>query len=123
MSDAGLFRLVFLVLFHRSGWTQEELAKKEGKSQRWVSYRLVFGRFLLFSTTGANASKLPFNVTERRFRLYYERTTGMNERQRFAEVADHVLPNGGAFGVGFECEKWANVGFLLRKMRQIWRVL
>jgi hypothetical protein len=42
-------------LFYRSGWTQEELSTKEGKSETWVQYRLRFGRFLLFSeknTTG-----------------------------------------------------------------------
>jgi hypothetical protein len=37
-------------LFYRSGWTQEELAKKEGKSPQWVAQRIRFGRFLNFST-------------------------------------------------------------------------
>jgi hypothetical protein len=31
-------------LFHRSNWTQEQLAKKEGKAQSWVARRLLFGR-------------------------------------------------------------------------------
>lgn len=77
------------VLFARSGWTQDMLAKKEGKSQRWISYRLTFGHFLTFSTTvlnletlpnnlrfgqflsfwpvGQNSENLPTNLTERRF--------------------------------------------------------
>lgn len=48
------------LLFHRSGWTQQELAKVEGKSQRWVSYRLTFGRFLNFRT---NVLKLESSPT------------------------------------------------------------
>jgi hypothetical protein len=33
-------------LFHRSGWTQEGLAKKEGKSQRHIGRMLCFGLLL-----------------------------------------------------------------------------
>jgi hypothetical protein len=74
-------------LFYRSGWTQEALAKKEGKSQRWVSYALLFGRFLDFSTSGANGP-IPANLTERRFRSFWERTDKEegNERIRFKQV-------------------------------------
>jgi hypothetical protein len=39
------------LLFHRSGWTQEQLATKERMSQPWVVYRLRFGRFLNFIAT------------------------------------------------------------------------
>jgi hypothetical protein len=53
-----------------SGWTQEQLAKKEGKTIAWVAYRLRFGRFLNFSTTVENRQTLPSNLTERRFRSY-----------------------------------------------------
>jgi hypothetical protein len=84
--EAGALRDQALArLFHVSGWTQEELAKKEGVARRIVGYRLLFGRFLEVGTTGAN----PRNLTERRFRSYWERTdkTEKNERIRFAEVA------------------------------------
>ena len=52
-------------LFARSGWTQEELGKKEGKSQDWISLRLRFGRFLNFTTTVVKTDPLPANLTER----------------------------------------------------------
>jgi hypothetical protein len=73
--------------FHHTGWTQDELAKKEGKSQPWITVRLRFGRFLEFITTVINAQPLPSNLTERRFRSYWERTSGDNERQRFCIYA------------------------------------
>jgi hypothetical protein len=46
---------------------------------------LRFGRFL---TDVRNAENLPKNLTEGRFRSYWERITGANERQRFAVVQD-----------------------------------
>jgi hypothetical protein len=58
------------LLFARSGWTQEQLAEKERKIQRWVSYRLTFGRFLNFSTTVLNPQIPLSSLTERRFRDY-----------------------------------------------------
>lgn len=70
-------------LFYRSGWTQDELAKKEGKGKSWISQRLIFGRFLTFAADSTMVEKL----TERRFRDYWERTeSGPNERARFGEV-------------------------------------
>lgn len=73
-------------LFFRSGWTQEKLAAKEGKSQRYISNRLCFGRFLGFSATALNAD-LPPNLTERAFRKVWERTEkDSNERARFQAV-------------------------------------
>ena len=74
-------------LFHRSGWTQEKLAAKEGKSQSWVDQRLRFGRFLGFTTTVVN-SELP--LTEYRFRTeYWEKTAG-DERERFREITKRI---------------------------------
>lgn len=66
------------------GWSQERLGKEEKKSQRWMSYRLCFGRFLTFSTTVL----IPKNLTERRFRGYWERTDKdeQNDRIRFRAV-------------------------------------
>jgi hypothetical protein len=69
-----------------SGWTQKQLAKKEGKDRAYIARRLLFGRFLSFVPTGTNAQTLPSNLTERRFRSYWERTEGHNERRRINEV-------------------------------------
>jgi len=54
----------FANLFHRSGWTQEQLAKKEGKSQPWIVVRLRFGRFLKF-ITGSNNSEEAWNLIKK----------------------------------------------------------
>lgn len=76
-------------LFIRSGWTQEELAAKEGKDQAWVTRRLRFGRFLNFMPNGINAENLPDGLTEGRFRGFWEQTKGeINERVRFRMVHD-----------------------------------
>jgi hypothetical protein len=69
-------------LFYRSGWTQDELAKKEKKTQSYVGKMLRFGRFMTFSSAG-------LNLTERRFRDYWDRTAehgSGNERIRFAAI-------------------------------------
>lgn len=90
------------LLFARSKWTQEELAKKEGKSQTHLAKMLRFGRFLSFSSTelkpenrNSDAILSAKNLTERKFRDYWSRTEGSNERQRFVEVqklmAEHLV--------------------------------
>jgi transcriptional regulator with XRE-family HTH domain len=85
-TDAGAkFEQALAALFHRSGWTQQELADKEGKSQQWIAVRLRFGRFLDFTTTVVNTESIPNNFTEGRFRSFWERTEG-DERIRFREV-------------------------------------
>lgn len=48
----------------RSGWTQDQLAAKEKRSQDWVALKIRFGRFLSFTTTVVNAETLPNNLTE-----------------------------------------------------------
>lgn len=55
-------------LFNESGWTQERIASKLGKVQRWVSYRLVFGRFLMFRTTCSKDEITTQSLTEGAFR-------------------------------------------------------
>jgi hypothetical protein len=81
-------------LFWRSGWTQEELAAKEGKSRQWITQRLVFGRFLEFATMVAGAQNLPKNLSERYFRGFWSQTDkDDNERQRFTAVWDAMSAN------------------------------
>jgi hypothetical protein len=76
------------ILFYLSGWTQEQLAAKEGMSQKWIDLRLRFGRFLSFSTTVLKSESLPKSLTERRFRLFWSQTDkDGNERVRFREAA------------------------------------
>ena len=76
------------LLFHRSGWTQEQLATKERMSQPWVVYRLRFGRFLNFTATVIKSEFPLKDLTERGFREYWARTdrSETNERKRFTEV-------------------------------------
>jgi hypothetical protein len=72
-------------LFRRSGWTQEKLAAKESKSQNWVSYRLRFGRFLNFITAVIKSESLPADLTEWRFRAYWNSVRGP-EQERFRAI-------------------------------------
>lgn len=74
------------LLFDRSGWTQEELAARIGKSQDWVSLRLRFGRFLHFTTVVVKR-ELPPNLTEGRFRKFWTETDPEpKDEYRFSKV-------------------------------------
>ena len=74
-------------LFVQSGWTQERIAQRMGKSQQHISRLLLFGRFLVFMPTGHKPMNPPKNLTERLFRGYFERTEKHpKEARRFAEV-------------------------------------
>jgi len=85
---AALRDQALAALFHRSGWTQEQLAGKEGKERSYIARRLLFGKFLAFVSTGHNSEKPPRGLTERRFRSYWERCdkASGNEYQRFTQV-------------------------------------
>jgi hypothetical protein len=61
-------------LFVRSGWTQGELAKREGRPRPYVTRLLLFGRFLSFVPMGTNAESVLLGLTERRFRDFWDRT-------------------------------------------------
>jgi hypothetical protein len=81
-------------LFHRSGWTQEQLAQQEQKTQVWVSYQLRFGRFLEIITTVIKSNIDLNSLSERRFRSFWERTERTDtdkrddEMRRFHEVIE-----------------------------------
>jgi DNA-binding XRE family transcriptional regulator len=60
-------------LYLESEWTQREIAKAEGIAQQRVDQLLRFGRFLTYVTTGCSQA-VPKNLTERRFRGYWEQT-------------------------------------------------
>ncbi len=83
-------------LFLRSGWTQQQLAAVEGKTQTYISQRLAFGRFLAFIAAAINPEFAPIKakLTEFRFRSYWRRTQDVgsgNERQRFLTVQQALL--------------------------------
>ena len=82
-------------LFYDSGWTQQELADKEGKSKKWVDFRTRFGRFINWAniakgTTGTFRQVLPTNFTERSFRALWEQTSGTKEDARFRKVLNMI---------------------------------
>ena len=75
-------------LFYRSGWMQEELAKVEGVTQKTISQRLLFGRFLNFIPAGINLETAHFKLTEGAFQRNWKRIdkNETNERIRFGAV-------------------------------------
>jgi hypothetical protein len=74
-------------LFWRCGWTQDKLAEREKKDRSWITRRVLFGRFLRFVPMGTESDSLPKDLTERKFRAFWERTPkGTDERDRFKAV-------------------------------------
>jgi len=76
------------LLFYRSGWTEDQVAKKEGRTRQWVSDRIGFGRFLNFASSLAEAGSLPRNLSVKKFLDVWEQTVrnGRNERIRFRQA-------------------------------------
>jgi hypothetical protein len=67
----------------------QQLAAKEDKSKSEIDRRLRFGRFLNFPPMGGMG--IPKNLTERRFRGYWDRTDSkMTDEERFDQVAQMV---------------------------------
>ncbi len=76
------------LLFKRSGWTQEQLAKKEGKSQSQIQRALLFGEFLNITPNGVIPETIRNSLNEGKFRGFWEQTDKLdgNRDDRFAEV-------------------------------------
>jgi hypothetical protein len=77
-------------LFLECRWTQERIGEKMGRSQGWVSTRLVFGRFLIFIRDTNNSGSLMESLTETGFRRCWTKTTG-TENVRFEQVAAMLI--------------------------------
>lgn len=115
-------------LFARSNWTQEELAEKEGKSRQWIVVRLRFGRFLNFATDVAKAESIPNNLTEGRFRGFWEQTNGDEGKEdlRFRRVikllqgaqvmAPRRAPIGNKIRERFADGKWHSIEVIAEKI-------
>src|ERR1700738_4646023 len=54
------------ILFYRSGWSEERLAKKEDSTHQWVSDRMRFGRFLNFVNSLVEPHPLPKNLSAKK---------------------------------------------------------
>jgi hypothetical protein len=85
--DQALAKL-FTERFECGGWTQGELAQREGRSQAWVTFRLRFGRFLHFTARMvAKPDSLVADLTERRFRALWAQTDkSAHEELRFHQI-------------------------------------
>jgi hypothetical protein len=90
-------------LFHRSGWSGDELARKEGKGSSVISRLLKFGQFLSFLETQpiGNKSELMGNLSEGRFRQYWLTEVdgkfdklGLHDRVRFRNIIQLMRERG-----------------------------
>jgi hypothetical protein len=68
------------ILFDRSGWTEEQVAKKEGRSHQWVSCRMRFGQFL--NSGIAEPESLPKNLSAKKFLDIWGHQTVQKERNK-----------------------------------------
>ena len=80
------------LLFYRSRWNENQIAKKEGRTHQWASDRMCFGRFLSFAASLAETGSLPKNFSATRFLGMWEQSVrkGRNERIRFQQVLQIV---------------------------------
>ena len=76
----------FALLYAQSGWTQQALAEVEHMTQRYISCLIIFGRFLLRTSS---SKMLPMYETQ--FRALWNRTDKIaSEAARFAAI-DELL--------------------------------
>ncbi len=80
----------FAKAYQESGLSQEEIAKVHGCSRVTICCRLRFGSFLEWLVTSGNTLPLK-RLTERRFRRYWEQTSGLGEEPRFKRVLESLL--------------------------------
>src|SRR5262252_450111 len=79
----GLYEQELARLFAESGWTQDQLAYKEKRRPKWIERHLRLGGFLISRPMGRTIK----NLTERRFREYWEATnTSDDETSRFDAI-------------------------------------
>src|SRR6266511_357680 len=76
-------------LFVACGWTQVRIAGRMGRTQQWVALRLVFGRYLRFTTASCKSSSPPDSLTEWRFRQAWS-ASGKRRKESEGERFERV---------------------------------
>jgi hypothetical protein len=115
------------ILLYRSGWTKEQLAKKEGRTHQWASYQIEFGRFV--SSSLARSESLPKNLDTKKFLDIWEQQIVQkerNERTRFEAVLKLMRSEsisaarrpsiGKSIKEGFADGKWHRPGEIAEKI-------
>jgi hypothetical protein len=82
----------FARLFNECEWIQDKIASKIGRTQQWVSLRLIFGRFLSFIAPRNSEGIRTDRISERAFRKLYSGTRG-GKRERFASLLSELKEN------------------------------